>query len=490
MDIKQNNGKTISLKGKVRKIVLISCINFIIFGIGLFFFYINDVKFSTVKQWSKQITFWLPYHAKSLFISRDKIEIHIKQTHYQRLDYERKKAMDQSDEDGSTFVKEFNYVPAKIKFREKLIPVKIRLKGDRNTHYNTDNEWSFRIKAKNENTIFGMKNFSIHKPRARNYIHEWVFHEMLKNEDIITGRYFFADVSLNGNNLGPYAFEEHFEKRLIENNRYREAPILKFEENRSWDFRVTQITPFDVKSLIDSTQLAYFNKANRLLEGFKRGELFVSEVFDAHKLGKYFAISDVLYQPHGALWKSIRFYYNPITSRIEPIGYDGHFGASNTGNRLYLSSEIGVDPNSDWIHRDFGSWYRMLFNNSETFDYEFVSSYFKSLWEFTDPQYLDAFFTKINDELENNLSLIARDFPLLKDNLHSYGPTLSTFSKEAFYNHQKNIRNKLIKKSLFVYLNTNTNNVIKLDVENPETLPIIIKGILINNNLVKFRRAK
>ena len=454
----------------------------VVVGIGFFYAYKQGIGISTVKQWANQIVFWLPYHTKSFFISPEKISIHIKHMDYQHLAFEREKALNSSENHREGM--DFSYVPASIMYLDKLIPVKIRLKGDRQIHFEHDNQWSFRIKVKNDNTIYGMKNFSIQKPRARNYIHEWIFHEVLRREDLISGRYFFAEVDINGNNLGIYAFEEHFEKRLIENNQLREAPILKFEENRSRNFRVSLIAPFDEKSLADTVQFSYFNKANELLDGFRRGTLSISDVFDSKKLGKYFAITDILQMPHGALWKSIRFYYNPITSLIEPIGYDGHHGIELMGNNSFLVCEIGVNSDAGWIHDGYGDWFKMIFNENETFDYNFVSSYFSSLWKFTDSEYFDELFDEIGDNLENNLTLIARDFPLLADHALSFGPDLFTFSKKPFYDRQKRIRNNLNNLSLHAHIGKIENGKVNIELGNPETLPMIVEGLSIKDSLI------
>ena len=66
-----------------------------------------------------------------------------------------------------------------------------------------------------DETLFGMKQFSLHHPRERNYAYEWLFHQALKREGLLGLRYLFVDVTLNGTHLGVYALEEHFEKRLL-----------------------------------------------------------------------------------------------------------------------------------------------------------------------------------------------------------------------------------------------------------------------------------
>ena len=85
-----------------------------------------------------------------------------------------------------------------------------------------------------------MKIFSIQHPRTRNYIYEWIFHQALKREGILSLRYKFINVTLNGQDLGVYALEEHFDKRLIEYNKYENLkPQMSFsakniQEAASW----------------------------------------------------------------------------------------------------------------------------------------------------------------------------------------------------------------------------------------------------------------
>ena len=31
---------------------------------------------------------------------------------------------------------------------------------------------------------------------------------------------------------------------------------------------------------------------------------------------------------HGALLKSVKLYYNPVTAKFEPIGFDGHYNSN------------------------------------------------------------------------------------------------------------------------------------------------------------------
>ena len=60
---------------------------------------------------------------------------------------------------------------------------------------------------------------------------EWLKHKTAKREGVSALRYEYLNVTLNGKDLGIYAIEEHFEKRLIEDNNRREGPIVSFSED-------------------------------------------------------------------------------------------------------------------------------------------------------------------------------------------------------------------------------------------------------------------
>ena len=99
-----------------------------------------------------------------------------------------------------------------ITFENKKVPVKLRLKGDRITHYNEKNKTSYKVEVLADEKIKGIKKFSFIKPRARNYIHEWLFHELSGVGKLIKLKYEFIYLKINGENHGLYVFEENFDK--------------------------------------------------------------------------------------------------------------------------------------------------------------------------------------------------------------------------------------------------------------------------------------
>ena len=117
------------------------------------------------------------------------------------------------------------------------LPVALRLKGDWTDHLHGV-KWSFRIKIKGEKYWKGMKSFSLQSPEKRGFLHEWVWHNLLEQEDLLATRYDFTYLKLNDKPLGLYVYEEHFAKQLVEHQKRREGVILKFDEDEFWNVRL------------------------------------------------------------------------------------------------------------------------------------------------------------------------------------------------------------------------------------------------------------
>jgi len=497
MYIKQKKSKKLNAVKRIKRINKINFLKFIgilfllvIVSLSSIYFgiYLHDTGRAgslkiIVLNFSEQLKAFgqgVVYFIKGLFKKPENIHINISFSNYQKLVDDR-----QSTLEG---VRQYEYVPATIDYNNESIEVRIRLKGDRKIHIEDPDEWSFRIEVKGDETLFGMKEFSIHKPRARGYIYEWIFHQALKREDILSLRYEFIDVKLNGKDLGIYALEEHFEKRLLEHNERREGPIVRFNEDFGVDFKLSVIEPYNSDKWTDSEHIKMTQQAINLLESFRNGSLKVSEVFDVKKLATYFAISDLLGSHHGIVWANMRFYYNPVTSKLEPIGFDGHIGSERDG--IFISSELGIKKETGWFYEDYKDWFRMFFNNPETLDETFIKGYISALERFSETSYLENLFSEINNELEHNLSLIYRDFPLFADNIFCFGPDLYYFDKSIFTERQSYIRNRLDPSNTSIrgYLMTRNSDSIDIGLINMQSLPVEVTGIVLGDTHIALEQ--
>ncbi len=146
-----------------------------------------------------------------------------------------------------------DFVPAAMRLGEggTNIRIKLRLKGDWVDHLKGD-KWSFRIHiTENDESVLGMRKFSIQAPETRSFIGEWGYHQNLMQEGILTTRYEFVNVVLNGEYKGIYALEESFTQDLLESQGRREGIIFRMDEALFWE-RISQYNADKLVPLGDS----------------------------------------------------------------------------------------------------------------------------------------------------------------------------------------------------------------------------------------------
>lgn len=359
-------------------------------------------------------------------------------------------------------------VPARIRHGEEAVEAKIRLKGDWVDHLQGD-KWSFRVKVESDGAVLGMRHFSLHHPKTRNFVHEWIYHQALARENVIALRYDFVDVSFDGRSLGVYALEEHFDAGMLEHNGRREGPILKFDETLHWDDLAVQrrkggasptglqaeetanVAAFGAEDWLEGAKRRpQLLAAVSLLESFRAGELPLAQAFDAVKLAAYFAVSDLMGATHGVNWINLRFYYDPITARLEPVGFDGNAGAR-------LEQLIGSAREAGGTNR---------FKERCFSDPGFFALYVKALERVSAPAYLDALLAELSEGLERNLHVLYREFPWWH------------YSPRVLRENQETIRAALQpKKGLHAHLASATPQLLELELGAVQGLPVEVLSV-------------
>jgi hypothetical protein len=407
-------------------------------------------------------------------VNPENISIEIKEKDIKKLEKNRAQALERgviiNDIDG-------DYVPATLEYKNKKIKIKLRLKGHMTDHLQND-KWSFRIKVQKNDSFIGMKRFSIQHPGTRGYIYEWIYHELMKREDIIALRYKFMNVTVNGKDWGIYAIEENFDKELITNNNRKNGPILRFNPDLYWVNRYNEMKHFQPLAeyasyyssnpeayreedvLKDSTQRNYYLNALALLEGFRCKKLSAAQVFDIPRMARFHAIIDLVGGQHSIDWSDLKYYYNPVTGQLEPVAYESFTTfpfESIAGNYKYTV----LDSN-----QNYKDLHTALFS-----DPVFFRAYIKELERITYPAYLNTFFKDADAELEKNLAILYKEFPYKK------------FESTDYYANQRMIKKILdAPKSFHAYLKNISKDRICLQIGSIESLPIEIKSIKIGNN--------
>jgi hypothetical protein len=177
------------------------------------------------------------------------------------------------------------------------------------------------VRVKGKQRLFGMRRFSLRDPAAVDFQNEPLVFEHLRREGVLAPRILFVRATTNGDELGLMALEEHFSKELLESQRRRAGVIFRL---RSEALPVARVDAFDGKKIEGSKQVSA-ERANAagLLQAFLRGELPARDVFDVELMARLLAVAE-LWQADALLHpENLRFYFNPVSQRIEPIGFDG-----------------------------------------------------------------------------------------------------------------------------------------------------------------------
>lgn len=421
-----------------------------------------------------------------------------KETIYIDMDFEAIKRLEYDSKNIGEYAvyNEDNWVNAEIKFKEQKYEAKIRLTGTHNDHRIKPREFSYRIQIKNDKYLLGMREFSILKPSRRSNLFEWVFMKILKDEGLIYHKIFFKNLIINGDSMGFKMVQEQYDKNLIENNNLRDGPIIGFDKdimfkrynnnkkNSKYPYSFISTNFFLTAPIKVNREKKYMSnpdlqglvtKSVDMLELFRQGKIKPSKVFDVDALSKLIAVR-VLLSSAEFDWRDIKFYLNPFTLKLVPIGRE-------------ISSTLD-DPN--WVIDDKLWWANI--NKLELSEPQFYNMVL------SDPIIYEKFLTEINNYINTKY---------LENFFNKYQDEINFLEKKLYYNNgykfpYKNLRKHLSmiansinnKNSLFIYFNENTkdqvslgNSLINLNIISTNNFPIKI-GCLYLDNIKVFCPSK
>jgi hypothetical protein len=180
-------------------------------------------------------------------------------------------------------------------------------------------------------------------------------------------------------------------------------------------------------------------------------------------MAKYFALSDLLGSSHGLALRNIKFYYNPVTSLLEPIGYDYHAGIQSAGKLIgsgHKYWELANENNTKVLWED--SFFR---------DKLFYREYVNALSEISEEGWVEEILDKYKNEYTHNKLLLIANDPSFKDD-----------SIAVLFENQRLIQSYLTpKKAIEAYGKFVGQDSIDLFISNIHLLPIELKNIKISS---------
>jgi hypothetical protein len=300
-----------------------------------------------------------------------------------------------------------DFVTATIRLNASAIPVRLRLLGGPADHLGDDEKWGFEVRTRDDCQLFGMQRFYLLDPVVNNWLSQWAFARALEREGILAARYEFVHLILNGDNRGTYALQEGFANDLLVAQGRPEGVIVEFDADLLWesiahfqgnaqaaytdpivnlsasDFQYFEVDTFrDALIASDPTLSIHKDSAIGLLRALQTGELKASNVFDVELYARFLALVDLWGATQGTSLVNLRYYYNPVSARLEPIGYN----ANALGSDARLSLAAAYD------------------------DPVLQAAYVREALRISQPEYLDQLQTELDPQLQRLKRAVSTEY--------------------------------------------------------------------------------
>ena len=394
-----------------------------------------------------------------------------------------------------------SWVPGKLRFRNKIHNVKIRIKGDMIDHIAT-NKWSFRINFKNTG-ILNMQKIALQSPKTRDFHFEQLLNDTLNHLGVFAPKSFFTELIINGENMGNMYLEEHPSESYTSNAQRKYGPILRLKEKILQDLSTKSI--FYNKDLFWQKDKNLYYAADKFYE-FYYQPLNNYSLIDEEIWAKYIAANFLFKCWHGNISKNLKFYFNIVNKKYEPISFNNSCGQKNVNFKYgYLPDEnlfiyrliaikkfrlVLISELEKWVNdKNYQDYLKILNLNEKILRYKLSNeSKFLEKIDFTTNhinliiKWLknDSNFVKYNKEtFQNEVKEGSNWFKrpngyvvfhdnFLKIILHNPNSTKYKIDSILF-----DLKNKKEKKFTFI-----KNNFIKLDFNRPDTYMIDILDLI------------
>lgn len=368
--------------------------------------------------------------------------------------------------DGVFLASENDFQSATLQLRQtdgqvQEIPARLRLRQGPAVNLGEGEKWPLDVRTRDGELLFGMRRFTLQDPAENNWLNQWAFSRSLEQAGLLASHTYFANLVLNGETQGIYAIQEGFGEEFLTNQGRVPGVIVEFDADRLWeiiryyegdgeaaiadpflnltlaDYHTFEVDAFRDASLLRDPELAaQRSQAIGLLRSLQEGKIEASDVFDVDKYGEFLALVDLWGATEAVSLVNLRFYYNPESGKLEPIGFNG--------NPLQGNSRISASN---------------LFD-----DLEIQRSYLDSVGRVSQPEYIEQLQAELDPEfreLQRALSVeqdVEPPWDLLRQRQRQMQRSLNPI------------------RPIFAYLGPPSSEVIQVDVANVFGLPIEVTG--------------
>jgi len=263
---------------------------------------------------------------------------------YDRLLQERDEAL----QAGVYLSTQDDFVTATLRMNASVVPVTMRFCDGPAWHLEKPDGWHFDVRTRRDQRLEGMERFYLLDPADNNWFNQYAFARSLEREGILTTHSAFVNLVFNGDSWGTYALQEGFGDALMARNGRTPGILLAFDTDLLWrsiaHFEdaerafadpvgklVTTAFPFleidafrDAAITRDAARSAQREAAVSLMRALQAGQVPASDIFDVEKYARFLSLVDLWGANEAVSVPNLRYYYNPETGRVEPVGFLGN----------------------------------------------------------------------------------------------------------------------------------------------------------------------
>ena len=428
----------------------------------------------------------------------EKIYLDINFKNYQIILEDRNKVLKK----GHAINEKFREVNANVWNNGKKYKAKVRLKGILNTHWYNERRMSLKIKLSKNETIMGYNEFSIQKPRERQWPFNKAFEKFSAKNGILSTNSDLLKVVVNGRNWGVMLLEQSLNKNFLENKKKKEGLIFKFGNEQIWYegwtsnpyylYRLGDPTlnyrVYNINKIINSESLQE-NIHNRKIISYvlNKFENYDSNLFDNQKMSTAFYSSLVWGQFHNLLNNNTSYYFNPYLLKLEPIVRDQYSieTFNNKSNIQQWPPPIQFLKSLKITEYEKNEILKKIYKNFSSIEEEFLKA--KILFPvdaLKTTNILNQNINIINNNKKEFINFNEEEYYKILDN----GINIDFYQNEQFKKHNGKIQlqNENQKNRIKKILHFNHYKNGKIKIYNLLTEPIIINKIIHENtNIIK-----
>ena len=303
---------------------------------------VGSEKISKYKKLTRLTTHLIKYPFLSLYkpINNEKIPIIEISIPYENLEIIYK---DRINAIKKGYLKDPTWTEGIVKYGDKDIAAKIRLKGILSSHWEGDKRFSLRIKLRKnlqnnkKDYLLGMSSFSIHKLRARQYPYENIFQEILPEIGLKATTHKIVRIKVNGIDWGLMDMQEHISDIMLEKNNLKNSLVVSFNDEVYWTkYSREEKLPLEKSQYWLSNPRLFVEASGKSIKKFTNQEyLYYSYILNTLQNEKYqnilfnksylnnaITISSIWGNYHALADGNTKYYFNPFTLKLEPLMSD------------------------------------------------------------------------------------------------------------------------------------------------------------------------